>query len=44
MRERVIKRSKNPSTDSFEITGEIFDKYLKYWQSPSKEGDIISSS
>jgi predicted kinase len=36
MRERVVNRSKIPSEDSFEITGEMFDGYLKYWQPPTE--------
>ncbi|MDO8657655.1 MAG: AAA family ATPase [Candidatus Levybacteria bacterium] len=41
MRERVVSRSKNPSIDSFEISGEMFDSYLKYWQAPDGSEHII---
>lgn len=41
MRERVVSRSKNPPIDSFEISGEMFDKYLKYWESPSEDEKYI---
>ena len=38
MRERVVSRSKIPPEDSFEISGEMFDSYVKYWE-PPKEGE-----
>lgn len=41
MRERVVNRSKNPSINSFEISGEMFDSYLKYWQAPDESEEII---
>src|SRR3990172_3232963 len=41
MRERVIDRSKTPPLDSFEINEEMFDKYLKYWEPPIAEEDIL---
>ena len=41
MRERVINRSKNPRIDSFEINEEMFDTYLKYWESPTKEERVL---
>ena len=41
MKERVINRSKYPPTDSFEINEEMFDKYLKYWEPPTVEEDIL---
>ena len=44
MKERVIDRSKNPPTDSFEINEEMFDKYLKYWEPPKKEEGILLAS
>lgn len=40
MRERVVNRSKNPPIDSFEINEEMFDKYLKYWEPPTKEEGV----
>ncbi|MCC7364016.1 MAG: ATP-binding protein [Dehalococcoidia bacterium] len=35
MRERTVKRSSGPSTDSFEIDEEMFDRYLRYWEPPT---------
>lgn len=37
MRERVVNRSKNPPVDSFEINGQMFNAYLKYWEPPTIE-------
>ncbi len=37
MRERTVERSKNPPTDSFEITEDDFNGYLKYWQPPEED-------
>jgi len=44
MRERVVNRSKNPPIDSFEINAEMFDKYLEYWEQPTKEENVLLSS
>ena len=41
MKERVINRSKYPTVDSFEINEEMFDTYLKYWEPPTVEEDIL---
>lgn len=41
MRERVVSRSKTPTIDSFEINGEMFDTYLKYWEPPTSSEDYI---
>ena len=41
MKERVMNRSKYPPIDSFEINEEMFDKYLKYWEPPTIEEDIL---
>ena len=41
MKERVINRSKNPTKDSFEISEEMFNSYLKYWQAPDESEDVI---
>lgn len=40
MRERVVNRSKNPTKDSFEISEEMFNSYLKYWQAPNESENI----
>src|SRR3990167_4812165 len=34
MRERIVARSENPTKDSFEISGDMFDSYIKYWEPP----------
>lgn len=41
MRERVGIRSKTLSEDSFEISGEMFESYLKNWRAPDKNEDVI---
>ena len=41
MRERVVTRSNSPPEDSFEISGEMFDSYLKYWQPPEEDEEFI---
>lgn len=41
MRERVVNRSKTPPEDSFEISGEMFDSYVKYWEPPVKDEEFI---
>lgn len=41
MKERVLNRSKYPPIDSFKINEEMFDTYLKYWEPPTVEEDIL---
>ena len=41
MRERVASRSKNPGKDSFKISEEMFESYVKFWEPPLKEEDYI---
>ncbi|MFZ2199991.1 MAG: ATP-binding protein [Microgenomates group bacterium] len=41
MRERTVARSETPPEDSFEISGEMFDGYLKYWQPPETNEEYI---
>lgn len=41
MRERVVTRSKIPPEDSLEISGEMFDSYLEYWQPPEEDEEFI---
>lgn len=41
MKKRVANRSKNPGKESFEITDEMFDGYLKYWQPPEEDEEFI---
>lgn len=40
MKKRVINRSKNPTKDSFEISEEMFNSYLKYWQAPDESENV----
>ena len=40
MRERVVTRSKIPPEDSFEISGEMFDSYVKYWEPPTEDEEF----
>ena len=41
MRERVVDRSKIPPEDSFEISGEMFDSYVTYWEPPTEDEEFI---
>ena len=41
MRKRVLSRSDNPPIDSFEINGEMFDSYVKYWEPPTEDEEFI---
>lgn len=41
MRERVVNRSKIPPTDSFEISGNMFDSYVKYWEPPVEDEEFM---
>ena len=41
MRERIVARSENPTKDSFEISGEMFDSYVKYWEPPTEDEEFI---
>ena len=44
IRERVARRSANPTKDSFRISRAMLDNYLKYWQPPSEdEGYLLAS-
>ena len=44
IRERVVGRNSNLMKESFQISREMFDYYLKYWQPPSEdEGYILAS-
>ena len=37
MKTRTVKRSENPPKDSFDITGEEFDNYLKMFEPPTED-------
>ncbi len=41
MRERVVGRNNNLTKDSFKISREMLDNYLKYWQPPSEDEDYV---
>lgn len=41
MRERTVARSENPSKDSFEISGVMFDSYVKYWEPPTEDEQFV---
>ncbi len=43
IRERVARRSGNPTKDSFRISRELLDHYLTYWDPPSEdEGYVLA--
>ena len=41
IRERVVGRNDNLTKDSFKISREMLDNYLRYWQPPSEDEDYI---
>ena len=41
MKSRTIKRSENPPVDSFYITEEEFDNYLKMFEPPAADEEFI---
>jgi gluconate kinase len=41
MKERTLKRSENPPLDSFYINEEEFNDYLKIFQPPTDDEDVI---
>ena len=44
IRERVVGRNDNLTKDSFKISREMFENYLKYWQPPSEDEDYVLAS
>jgi predicted kinase len=44
IRDRVVERNNNLTKDSFKISRELLDNYLKYWQPPSEDEDYILAS
>ncbi len=44
IRERVAQRNMNPAKDSFTISGELLDGYLKYWQPPGEDEEYVLAS
>jgi predicted kinase len=41
IRERVEGRNTNLTKDSFKISREMLDNYLRYWQPPSEDEDYV---
>ena len=41
IRDRVVERNNNLTKDSFQISRELLDSYLQYWQPPGKDEDYI---
>jgi predicted kinase len=44
IRDRVVGRNNNLTKESFKISREMLDNYLKYWQPPSEDEDYILAS
>ncbi len=44
IRERVARRNMNPAKESFKISGELLDDYLKYWQPPGEDEEYVLAS
>ena len=44
IRERVAQRNMNPAKDSFTISGELLDGYLKNWQPPGEDEEYVLAS
>jgi predicted kinase len=44
IRERVVGRNNTLTKDSFKISREMLDKYLKDWQPPTEDEDYILAS
>ena len=44
IRERVVGRNVNFTKESFKISREMLDNYLKYWQPPSEDEDYVLAS
>ena len=44
IRERVAGRNNHLTKDSFNISREMLDNYLMYWQPPGEDEDYILAS
>ncbi len=44
MRERVVGRNNNLTKESFKISREMLDNYLKYWEPPTEDEDYVLAS
>lgn len=40
-RKRVVGRNENLAKDTFEISDELFDSYLKYWEPPTTDEGFL---
>ena len=43
MRARIAMRNDTLTNDSFQITAELFDSYLQYWQPPTEDEDYVTA-
>ena len=41
MRQRIKERSKHPTKDSFIVTEELYESYMKYWEPPGENEEYI---
>jgi predicted kinase len=44
IRERVAQRNMHPAKDSFTISRDLLDGYLKYWQPPGEDEEYVLAS
>ncbi len=44
IRDRVARRNDDHTNDSFKISRELLDDYLRYWQPPGEDEDYILAS
>jgi len=44
IRERVARRTLDPGKESFKISSDLLDGYLKYWQPPGDDEEYILAS
>lgn len=41
IRERIVRRNLSPTRDSFKISGDLLDGYLRYWQPPGEDEEYV---
>lgn len=44
IRERVARRNANPTKDSFKISEDLLNGYLKYWEPPGEDEEYVLAS
>jgi predicted kinase len=44
IRARVARRNETPTKDSFQISSEMLDDYLTYWQPPTEDEEYVIAS